>query len=250
MNAPRSLGWVAPEQRGRAPHAGVRSGHPGGFAALRPEVLIEHLPPVYDQCSVGSCTAQALACAVEALLPRAGYAAERPDRAALYRRERDMIGTAYEDSGAILADGVEVLRRGWEAELMEPAPFFDRSWRTPAAMLADDAPRLISAEALDFDPLTIATELDAGHVVVVGLQVTEQWSAAWGASSLPEPGGRVIGGHAVALVGYSLARRCWVVRNSWGTAWGEGGNALLPWAWTEMPWVGEAHSLRAVRRAS
>ena len=123
MTTPRSLGWVAPEQRGRAPHAGVRGGHPGGFAALRPEVLLEHLPPVYDQCSVGSCTAQALACAVEALLPRAGYTAERPDRAALYRRERDMIGTAYEDSGAILADGVEVLRRGWERETIEPPPF-------------------------------------------------------------------------------------------------------------------------------
>jgi len=250
LNTPRALGWHPPESRGRAPHQGLRVATPGGFAALRPEVLLEHLPPVYDQGSVGSCTAQALACAVEALLPRAGYAAERPDRAMLYRRERDMIGTPYEDSGAILADGVEALRRGWEPEAIEPPPFFDRSWREQAPTLPATAPRLVSAEALDFDALTIATELDAGHVVVVGLSVTEQWSAAWGVEALPEPGGRVIGGHAVALVGYSLPRRCWVVRNSWGPQWGTGGSALLPWAWTEMPWCGEAHSLRAVRRAS
>lgn len=246
----RALGWVAPEARGRAPHQGVRALTPGGFAALRPEVLIEHLPPVYDQGSVGSCTAQALACAVEALLPRAGYAAERLDRAALYRRERDMIGTPYEDSGAILADGVEVLRLGWEPESLEPAPFFDRSWREPPPALPATAPRLVSAEALDFDALTIATEIDAGHPVVVGLSVTDQWERAFGAEALPEPGGHVIGGHAVALVGFRLDRRCWVVQNSWGPGFGIGGRILLPWAWTEMPWAGEAFALRAVRRAA
>ena len=249
MNRPRAFGWVAPEARGRAPHAGVRTASAGGLAALRPEVLLEHLPPVYDQGHVGSCTAQALACAVEALLPRAGYAAERPSRAALYRRERDAIGTPYEDSGAILADGVEVLLRGWEPETIEPAPFFDGGWREQAPTLPATAPRLVSAEALDFDDATIATELDAGHVVVVGLSVTEQWQSAWGVEALPEPGGRVLGGHAVALVGYSVPRRCWVVRNSWGTAWGAGGSAFLPWSWTQAPWCGEAHALRAVRRA-
>lgn len=248
---PRSLGWHPPESRGRAPHAGVRTGAPGGFAALRPEVLLEHLPPVYDQGSVGSCTAQALACAVEALLPRAGYAAERPNRAALYRRERDMIGTPYEDSGAILADGVEVLRLGWELEPIEPSPFFDRSWREQASALPATAPRLVSAEALDFDALTIATELDAGHVVVVGLSVTEQWTSAFGADALPDPGGRVIGGHAVALVGYRVdaGRVTFRVRNSWGESWGRNGYAWLPSSWVEMPWCGEAHALRAVRRA-
>lgn len=249
--SPRAFGWVAPEARGRAPHTGVRTGAPQGFAALRPEVLLSHLPPVYDQGGVGSCTAQALACAIETLLPRAGYAAERPDRAMLYRRERDAIGTPYEDSGAIIADGVLLLREeGWEPEQGEPSPVFDRSWQERAPALPPSAPKLVNSEALDFDALTIATEIDAGHVVVVGLSVTEQWQALWGVEALPEPGGRVIGGHAVALVGFSVPRRCWVVRNSWGSAWGVGGSALLPWAWTEMPWCGEAHALRVVRRAA
>ncbi len=246
---PRGLGWVAPEARGRAPHSGLRAPSLGGLDALIPEVLHGKLPPVYDQGSVGSCTAQALACAVEALLPRAGYAPERLDRARLYRRERDMIGTGYEDSGAILADGIEVLHRGWEPEVITPPSVFDRHWWQSAPPLPANAPRLVSSEPLDFDPLTIATELAAGHIVVVGLSVTEQWQTNWGIADLPEPGGRVLGGHAVALVGYSIPRRSWVVQNSWGTQWGSNGFALLPWAWTEMPWCGEAHALRAVRRA-
>lgn len=245
----RAFGWVAPEQLGRAPHTGLRA-TARSFAGLRPTARLEHLPPVYDQGGVGSCTAQALAGAVEALLPRAGYPAERLDRVALYRRERDLIGTPMEDSGAMLGDGVRLLcDRGWERERAEPSFAFDRSWTVPAPVLGADAPRVVNAEPLDFDAVTIAMELDAGHVVVVGLRVTEQWQSAWGTPSLPPPGGHVIGGHAVALVGYDLAARCWVVRNSWGEAWGEGGYALLPWEWTEPPWCGEVYALRAVRRA-
>lgn len=244
-----ALGWVAPERMGRAPHSGVRTASAGGLSALRPEVLIDHLPPVYDQGAVGSCTAQALALAVEALLPRAGYAAERPDRRALYWRERREIGTVLEDSGAIIADGVRILAdEGWEREAHVPELVFDGEWIDPPAILGPTAPRLVSSEALDFDDATFATELDAGHVVVVGLSVTEQWQRAWGTVALDEPGGLVIGGHAVALVGYSIPQRCWVVRNSWGAQWGTGGNVLLPWAWTQAPWCGEAHALRAVRR--
>lgn len=242
----RSLGWVAPESRGRAPHRGVRTAV-AGVVGLRPRVLLEHLPPVYDQHQVGSCTAQALAGAIEALLPRAGYASERLDRAALYRRERELIGTPGEDSGAIIADGVAILGTGWEREQQEPPPFFGEPWVRPARALSAAAPRLVSSEPLDFDVATIATELDAGHPVVVGLQVTEQWEQLAG-DTLPDPAGEVTGGHAVVLVGYDLDARLWRVRNSWGTGWGDAGYAWLPWGWTRAPWIGEAFALRAVRR--
>jgi hypothetical protein len=35
--------------------------------------------------------------------------------------------------------------------------------------------------------------------------------------------GRQLGGHCVAAVGYSDADQCWIMRNSWGGGWGEGG---------------------------
>jgi C1A family cysteine protease len=71
-------------------------------------------------------------------------------------------------------------------------------------------------------------------------------------TSLPEPreAGDVVGGHALLLVGFDLEARVWRVRNSWGTGWGESGYAWLPWAWTGLPWCGEAHALRAIRRAA
>ena len=243
----RTFGWQPPQAVGRAPHTGARTAV-AGFAGLREEVLIEHLPPVYDQAAVGSCTAQALAAGIEALLPRAGYGAERPDRAALYRRERELIGTAGEDSGAIIADGLAVLGEvGWEREEGEPPGTWGDRWTQPPRSLPPSAPRLVNAEPLDFDVATVCTELDAGHPVVIGLQATRDWEDPTG-DTLPEPAGEVIGGHAVLLVGYDLNLRCFRVRNSWGTSWRDGGYAWLPFAWLRAPWCGEAHAMRAARR--
>lgn len=244
----RTFGWVRPEAHGRAAHAGKRTAL--SLGGMAPAATLADLPPVFDQHRVGSCVTQALAGAVMALAPRSGYRMELPDRRALYRRARELIGTTQEDSGAIIADGIGVLRCGWEAEREEPPREWGPAWREPAPVQPLDAPRIVSAEALDFDPASIAWELACGHPVVVGLQVTEAWMGFSG-TMLPPPreAGDVVGGHAVMLVGYDLAARVWRVRNSWGEGWAEGGYAWLPWEWTSLPWCGEVHAVRAIRRA-
>ncbi|MBW2672567.1 MAG: hypothetical protein JRD89_04010 [Deltaproteobacteria bacterium] len=59
--------------------------------------------------------------------------------------------------------------------------------------------------------------------------------------AIPLPGGRILGGHAVALVGYSDERQAFLLRNSWGTSWGDNGYAWLPYPWvtykTDMGWA-------------
>lgn len=246
MLTTRPLGWHPPESRGRAPHQGHLLATADDLATLPRAARLAGLPPVYDQGSVGSCTAQALAGAVETLHARLGYPAERPDRVALYHREREAIGLPAEDSGAILADGLAALRRGYEPERAHPVTW-GPAWTAAPPALAPDAPRVVSAEPLAIDVATVCWELASGHPVAVGLSITSAWFAC--AGELPEPAGASVGGHAVLLVGYDLSRRAFCVRNSWGTSWGEGGYAWLPFAWLSLPWCGEAQSLRAVRRA-
>lgn len=48
---------------------------------------------------------------------------------------------------------------------------------------------------------------------------------------LPLPRGRVLGGHAVALTGWSDRLEAFELRNSWGEDWGDGGYAWLPYQW-------------------
>jgi C1A family cysteine protease len=46
---------------------------------------------------------------------------------------------------------------------------------------------------------------------------------------LPKSREVAIGGHAVMAAGYSDARRWFLVRNSWGEAWGMDGYFTLPY---------------------
>lgn len=245
----RPLGWLSPDRYGR-PHVG-RATAPVGAVDLPRHVHLAAPAAVYDQASVGSCVAQSLACAVETLAPRAGYAPERPDRTALYWRARRALGTVGDDSGAILADGVEVLRGGWESERVEPSPAFDASYTRTPPMRAPECPRLVSAEALAHDLDSVLWELACGHPVVVGLRVTEQWETLAG-DRLGPPEGDAIGGHAVCLVGYQRDEGGveFRVRNSWSSSWGDHGEAWLHPAWLSLGWCGELHALRAIRRAA
>ncbi len=52
-----------------------------------------------------------------------------------------------------------------------------------------------------------------------------------GIAPMPKPGEQVVGGHAVMVVGYDERQACFIVRNSWGTRWGQAGYFLLPYAY-------------------
>ncbi|MEO5968351.1 MAG: C1 family peptidase [Bdellovibrionia bacterium] len=52
---------------------------------------------------------------------------------------------------------------------------------------------------------------------------------AYGGGVYEHVSGEQVGGHAVSLVGYSDKTRAWLIRNSWGTEWGEKGFAWISW---------------------
>ncbi len=49
----------------------------------------------------------------------------------------------------------------------------------------------------------------------------------------PQPGERFEGGHAVMAAGYDDVRGAVLIRNSWGTGWGENGYGWLPYRYFE-----------------
>ena len=239
-------GWVDPALKGRT-HSGYTLRGGRGIDAFAPHVRLARPAEVYDQGGVGSCVAQALAFAVEMATMRQTLTAERPDRTALYHRARRSIGTVGEDSGAIIADGIQVLRAGYEPELIAPSTQWDDSYTAVPADPGVDAPRVVNAEPLAHDVLTAMWELLCGHPVVVGLRITEQWERP--GEVIAAPSGAVVGGHAVCLVGYQrdeggIQFRC---RNSWGS-WADGGEVWLDAAWLGLGHCGELHAIRAIRR--
>ncbi|MEO7092314.1 MAG: C1 family peptidase [Polyangiales bacterium] len=72
-----------------------------------------------------------------------------------------------------------------------------------------------------------------GHPVVVGLDVNPSWNSP-GADGKISLGGGVMGGHALAVIGYSNDA-AWggggylLIKNSWGSKWGDRGYARVPY---------------------
>jgi C1A family cysteine protease len=62
---------------------------------------------------------------------------------------------------------------------------------------------------------------------------------------MPDPDltGSIVGGHCMAIVGYDLARKQFLIRNSWSEAWGDNGHHWMSFAYicntnlTDDVWV-------------
>jgi C1A family cysteine protease len=77
--------------------------------------------------------------------------------------------------------------------------------------------------------------LASGYPFVFGFTVYESFEsqqvAQTGILPMPAAGEKVVGGHAVAAVGYEDSTQQFIVRNSWGTGWGIKGYFMMPYAY-------------------
>lgn len=77
--------------------------------------------------------------------------------------------------------------------------------------------------------------LAAGYPFVFGFTVYRSFEseavAESGVVPMPGPFESVVGGHAVLAVGYDDPSGTFIVRNSWGTDWGQGGYFTIPYAY-------------------
>jgi C1A family cysteine protease len=253
-----ALGYRPPEDFGRTHRAAMhplRLGRtaPEGYLDLPARVdLSAAYPDVYDQGSVGSCTAQALAGAVAYLSARVPDARmETPSRLLLYIQERIREGTSDSDAGAMLGDGVQtLLDTGWAPESLWP---YDEAnvLRMPYDGFTGDAcakRRLIDVEALDWLASSVQWELANGFAVVAGLRVYDGLNHVGADGVIPDPSGPSIGGHAVAVVGYDRDAARYRLRNSWGESWGDHGHGWISEAYLlDEVQCNELWALRAVR---
>src|SRR5206468_10792316 len=101
----RRYGWVPdlPDQRDHLYAAPVEL-----LRALLPRVdLRPNCPAVYDQGQLGSCTANAIAAALEFEQMKQKLKKFMPSRLFIYYNERVMEHTVNSDSGAMIRDGIK-----------------------------------------------------------------------------------------------------------------------------------------------
>ena len=236
MAHPRKIkgyGWLPdlPDQRDLlySASAEVRHGLPH-LVDLRPQC-----PPVYDQGELGSCTAQAIAGAIEFDQRRQGLPEFTPSRLFIYYNERVIEDSVDQDLGAMARDGIKAVaalgappESDWPYEVER---FADR----PSARAYRDAAnhRIARYERLPRDLDHMKGCLASGFPIVFGFSVYESFEGPdvrrSGRLDMPGPAERVIGGHAVVAVGYVEHDRRFIVRNSWGPGFGMDGYFTMPY---------------------
>jgi C1A family cysteine protease len=193
-------------------------------------------PAVYNQGRLGSCTANAIAAALEF-----DQIKERlddvftPSRLFIYYNERAIEGTVEADSGAMIRDGIKtVAKQGACPEKSWPYRIA-RFRNKPSRTCYTEAKRHQAIEYLRLTPALGQLKgcLADGFPFVFGFAVYESFESAKvarnGHAPMPKAGEGFLGGHAVLAVGYDEQRQWFICRNSWGPKWGMRGYFTLPY---------------------
>jgi C1A family cysteine protease len=200
--------------------------------------LRDECPPVYNQGSLGSCTANAIAAALEFDRMKQGEPdIFIPSRLFIYYNERVMEGTVDEDSGAMIRDGIKsVAKQGAPHESLWPY-VIKQFRRKPSKAAYKDAHKhaAVLYQRLRPDIQQLRGCLASGFPFTFGFSVYTSFEsdavARTGRVPLPAPKEKLLGGHAVLAVGYDHARERFIVRNSWGPGWGMKGYFTMPYAY-------------------
>jgi C1A family cysteine protease len=194
--------------------------------------------PIENQGNLGSCTANALAGAVEFLEIKDRTPFVDVSRLFIYYNERVIEGTVNQDSGAFIRDGIKSLAKQGVCPEKE-WPYKIASFKKkPTKKCYTDAKK---HQVTSYHRISASDEMRAcladGFPFVFGFTVYEAFESAAVAKSgvlnMPAPNEKVMGGHAVLAVGYDDTEKRFIIRNSWGTDWGMKGYFTMPYDYLE-----------------
>ena len=199
--------------------------------------LRSKMPPVYNQGKLGSCTANAICAAYEYEMMKENESYVPMSRLFLYYQERKIENTIKEDSGAQIKDGIFATVKTGLCEEKYWCYDINKFTTDPSEEAYLDAGfhKTINYARIFQREEDIKQSLLDGYPVVFGINVYESFESDEVSKTgiVPMPvtdKEKLLGGHAILIVGYKEIdnKNYFIVRNSWGTEWGDAGYCYLP----------------------
>lgn len=221
-------------------------------ADLRP-----YFTSIRNQGQLGSCAAFATTSVMEATLKLKGKLPSRLDHLAplfFYYATRQ----AMQDSGrmpkATKRDTGSFMDVAARTAVKVGAPDEDMvPYRDGKAGLAYDPTPDQYAAAKDFHMLKtrrvstvrgMKSALVSKHPIIIGVPLYQSFMtkelAKSGEMVLPQKGEQIVGGHAMAVVGYDDSHDAFIIRNSWGSSWGKDGYFYMPYDYFQPKYIGSS----------
>jgi len=206
--------------------------------------LRSYCSPIEDQGNLGSCTSQAGVGLMEYFERRAFGKYINASRLFLYKTTRNLMGLEG-DTGAYLRDTMKAMVLfGLPPEANWPY-YISNFDDEPTAFIYSYATNYKATQYYRLDPVgtspttlltNIKTKLAANLPSMFGFTVYSSiYNTVGGCITYPQRGESVLGGHAILTCGFAddkvigSYKGALLIRNSWGTGWGDRGYGWLPY---------------------
>ena len=225
-----------------------------------------YAPPVFNQGTIGSCTANAVAWDYAYVANKEGLAPFTPSRSFIYYNARVVNGrnpaTLTDDDGSNVTAAIQTTETtGIAPESLAPYQSETINVAPPAsAYAASQAHKVLTTYQIDDTNIRqIEGSLAAGYPVIFAVKVIAPFLSAeaenTGVIPTPQYTDQIVGGHAMVLVGYDNNTRQFEFVNSWGSKWGKAdalggrGYGTIPFSYVTSPnfsFAGAFYSIRSV----
>lgn len=197
---------------------------------LPSEFELDRQIPVQDQGNIGSCTAHssALCFRYEVAQLKNNFDFE-PSRLFQYYNTRKLQGWESSDSGGYIRDSFKAMNK-WGLCKESIWPYKDTLQalvKEPSNECYDDGLKNVAVKyaSIPQSETLIKQTLVSGAAISFGFNVYQSfygsWSETTGMMPIPKRGEELLGGHAVAIIGFSDSKKAFLIQNSWGD-WGKG----------------------------
>ncbi|MDR2918508.1 MAG: C1 family peptidase [Tannerella sp.] len=191
---------------------------------------------IKSQGNQGSCSAFTLASIYEYILKTNNALESDLSESFLYYNARKKKGDTGKDNGSNFYDSINALMdSGICTEQLFPynADVFDKE---PGQEAYDDGASRLVKKALNVKTNIddIRSALAEGYPIAISLRVFDSFSETNGFVHRPsenELKNETSGNHAMVICGYSDEQRLFIIRNSWGTSFGENGYCYIPYSY-------------------